>query len=206
MKNDAKMCFHGCSQKYEPSHDCPKQTDDFEVMEQTIYDLENSTLSYPTYIESADEEIFDDVKPSINGSIGLASAGASCKRIGYTEEVKVIHGGVTIYHEFEIMNLGKDKDKNIDCIFGTAKSKIINLPEEIQNASFEFVANKLDETKELHSIYYASYLKLYQSKLRQNIEILLNANSQIVGFCNAPDAVVEINTGTAKAVNIRQYR
>ncbi|EPZ33833.1 hypothetical protein O9G_005610 [Rozella allomycis CSF55] len=138
------------------------ETDDFEVMEQTIYDLENSTLSYPTYIESADEEIFDDVKPSISmtevkhkidktpvrnyiyapvllnnpkveagidsmsthsfitpnlvselnlkftkvdGSIGLASAGASCKRIGYTEEVKVIHGGVTIYHAFEIMNL-----------------------------------------------------------------------------------------------------
>ena len=79
------------------------------------------------------------------------------------------------------------------------------------NLSLKDLALCIDEKSLLKNKHedklYLNYLcKNYSEKLKESCEDLLTCNNQIRGFCNHPNAFVELNVGNATPIYRRQYR
>ncbi|RKP16209.1 hypothetical protein ROZALSC1DRAFT_31761, partial [Rozella allomycis CSF55] len=55
---------------------------------------------------------------AVSGTVSLADAQSKVKRLGRTPPLYIKHNKISIKHSFEVFNIGKDNDKDINLVFG----------------------------------------------------------------------------------------
>ena len=139
------------------------------------------------------------------GKIGMAAPGFSVDRIGHTNKTKIIHNGLTAFHNFEIMNLNSAAEVSIGAdlmphisiyLKGLAycwhKPSIPSIPEPVDMPEPD---NSPAGTSVEH--------QLFMDKIEPIIQENINIPSS--DFYTMPESIVYLNIPPSKVVYRRQY-
>ncbi|KAG2217214.1 hypothetical protein INT45_013959, partial [Circinella minor] len=140
-----------------------------------------------------------------SGKIGMAAPGLNIDRIGFTNKTKIIHNGLTTFHNFEIMNLNCSADVSIGAdlmphigiyLKGLAycwhKPSIPSVPEPVDMPEPD---NSPAGTSVEH--------QLFMDKIKPFVQENINIPSH--DFCTMPESMVYLNIPSGKVVYRHQY-
>ncbi|SAL97266.1 hypothetical protein, partial, partial [Absidia glauca] len=143
------------------------------------------------------------------GSIGLADALHSTKRIGKTNPLTVLYNAKTRTLQFEVMNL-PSKEK-YECVIGTdsfAKLGIFFYGLAVTHHDKPTLRCEEDERKDIPTPDNSpAGTKEDQQRFKEAIEQSVRSNQQVdkKSFCTVPESIVTLDTPPGKTSYKRQY-
>ena len=140
------------------------------------------------------------------GVIWLANSDNSCERQGQSREIEVRHKEVNVFHTFEILNLGLDQGRPINCIIGI--DLISKLGISVAGISCRFPDDLVINIEHcsIKENNYTGAKHQDDPNVISFIQSQLNENFLISGFCTDPLAEITLDTGNADPICINQYR